>query len=63
MANARTDRPAHMLHHFVTSDQQLDAAKMGMWLFLATEIMLFGGMFVAYSCFRVWYPELFAQSS
>ena len=36
---------------------------MGMWLFLVTEILLFSGMFVAYTVYRVWHPEVFAQSS
>ncbi len=55
--------PAHLQHHFVSSEQQFDAAKMGMWLFLVTEILLFAGMFVAYTVYRVWYPEVFVQSS
>ena len=36
-------------HHFATKEQQFDTSKLGMWLFLATEIMLFGVLFVAYS--------------
>jgi len=36
---------------------------MGMWLFLITEILLFSGMFVAYAVYRIWHPEVFAQSS
>ncbi len=66
MANttaAKAERPAHLRHHFVSADQQFDASKMGMWLFLVSEILLFGGMFVAYTVFRVWYPEVFAHSS
>ncbi|CAN5492025.1 cytochrome c oxidase subunit 3 family protein [soil metagenome] len=55
--------PAHLQHHFVSSEQQFEAAKLGMWLFLVTEIMLFGGMFVAYAVFRAWYPELFSEAS
>lgn len=51
--------PPHLQHYFVSSEQQFDAAKMGMWLFLMTEILLFSGMFVAYAVFRVWYPETF----
>ena len=46
-------------HHFVSMDQQFDASKMGMWLFLVTEILLFSGMFVAYTVYRVWHPEVF----
>lgn len=55
--------PAHLQHHFVSSDQQFDAAKMGMWLFLVTEILLFAGMFVAYTVYRVWHPEVFAAGA
>jgi len=55
--------PPHLQHHFVSSEQQFDAAKMGMWLFLITEILLFSGMFVAYTVYRVWHPEVFAHVS
>ena len=50
-------------HYFVSPGQQFDAAKMGMWLFLVTEVLLFSGMFVAYAVFRNWYPEVFLTSS
>lgn len=50
-------------HHFIDADQQLDTAKMGMWIFLATEILFFGGLFAAYAIYRIWYPELFVQAS
>ena len=55
--------PAHLQHHFVSAEQQFDASKLGMWLFLSTEILLFGGMFVAYGIFRVQYPELYQEAS
>jgi cytochrome c oxidase subunit 3 len=45
--------------HFADSAQQADAAKLGMWLFLVTEILLFGGLFAAYAIYRAWYPEMF----
>jgi cytochrome c oxidase subunit 3 len=51
--------PPHLKHYFVSSEQQFDAAKLGMWLFLITEILLFSGMFVAYTVYRVWHPEVF----
>lgn len=57
------EHPAHLQHHFVSSEQQFDAAKMGMWLFLITEILLFSGMFVAYTVYRVWHPEVFDHSA
>jgi len=66
MANpeaVHVEHPAHLQHHFVSSDQQFDASKMGMWLFLVTEVLLFSGMFVAYTVYRVWYPEVFEHSA
>lgn len=50
-------------HHFATVEQQRDAASLGMWLFLATEIMFFGGMFCAYLIYRYWYFNEFAVGS
>ena len=54
------DHPAHLQHHFDTPVQQFDSAKLGMWLFLATEILLFGGLFVAYAIYRANHPEIFS---
>ena len=54
------DHPAHLQHHFDTPAQQFDSAKLGMWLFLATEILLFGGLFVAYAIYRANHPEIFS---
>ena len=50
-------------HHFVDAEQQRDAASLGMWLFLATEVMFFGGMFCAYLIYRYWYYNEFAAGS
>jgi len=52
-----------LLHHFVNAEQQRDAASLGMWLFLATEIMFFGGMFCAYLIYRYAYYNEFAAGS
>ena len=57
------DSPAHLEHHFVSSRQQFDSAKLGMWVFLITEVLLFSGMFVAYAVFRQWNPEAFVAAS
>ena len=43
--------------------QQRDAATLGMWTFLATEILFFGGMFLSYVIYRHSYPEAFAAAS
>jgi cytochrome c oxidase subunit 3 len=54
--------PAHQ-HHFETMEQQAEAATLGMWLFLVTEIMFFGGLFMAYLLYRIWYPVAWSEGS
>lgn len=54
--------PAHLAHHFTDSEQQLESAKLGMWVFLVTEVMLFGGIFCFYAIYRAWYPEMFMNA-
>jgi cytochrome c oxidase subunit 3 len=49
----------HLQHHFDTPDQQFDAGKLGIWLFLATEVLLFGGLFCTYAIYRANHPEVF----
>lgn len=51
--------PSYVAHHFDDAEQQFDSAKFGMWLFLATEVLLFGGLFCAYAIWRSNHPELF----
>lgn len=53
------EHPPYLAHHFDTPAQQQDAATLGMWLFLATEILLFGGLFCAYAVYRANHPEIF----
>jgi len=50
-------------HQFDDAEQQHDASSLGMWLFLAQEIMFFGGVFAAYILYRVLYPEGFVHGS
>jgi cytochrome c oxidase subunit III len=50
-------------HHFENMEQQREAGTLGMWVFLVTEIMFFGGMFFAYTLYRSQYPEAFASAS
>src|SRR5438270_13449217 len=49
-------------HHFESAFHEFDTSKFGMWLFLVTEILLFGGLFVAYTIFRGLYPDMFHQA-
>ena len=50
-------------HHFANDEQQKEASTVGMWVFLVTEIMFFGGMFLAYFAYRQAYPAAFASAS
>jgi cytochrome c oxidase subunit III len=50
-------------HHFENMEQQREAGTLGMWVFLVTEIMFFGGMFLAYTLYRSMYPAAFASAS
>jgi cytochrome c oxidase subunit 3 len=50
-------------HHFATSEQQMDADTLGMWTFLITEVLFFGGMFTAYAMYRNMYLDAFASTS
>ena len=61
-AHAQEHHPA-LQHHFDTMRQQKEAAVLGMWVFLLTEILFFGGLFVAYTVYRIWYFEAFAEAS
>ena len=53
----------HLRHHFATAEQQMDAATLGMWTFLITEVLFFGGMFASYAVYRNLYLGAFASTS
>jgi cytochrome c oxidase subunit 3 len=55
--------PSALQHHFENAEQQRDASTIGMWAFLLTEIMFFGGLFLAYFAYRQAYPLAFASAS
>ncbi len=57
------EHPPYLRHHFETVEQQREAVSFGMWLFLLTEIMFFGGLFMAYLLYRNWYYEAFVSAS
>ena len=71
MSNAVAHADAHghavhhpkLQHHFETMQQQKEASTLGMWLFLLTEVLFFGGLFFAYLLYRMWYFEAFAEAS
>lgn len=68
-AVAHAEAPGHaehhtaLQHHFATMQQQKEASTLGMWVFLLTEVLFFGGLFMAYLLYRTWYFEAFAEAS
>lgn len=58
-----TEMQQHPAHHFTSIEQQKEAATLGMWMFLLTEIMFFGGLFTGYAVYRFRYPTAFMAAS
>jgi cytochrome c oxidase subunit 3 len=58
MGSSAANSP-HLQHHFADLQQQRESAKLGMWIFLVTEILLFGGLFCFYAIYRAWNPDVF----
>jgi cytochrome c oxidase subunit III len=54
---------ARLAAQFVDMRQQHDVARLGMWVFLATEVLFFGGLILAYCVYRTSYPEGFAEAA
>jgi cytochrome c oxidase subunit 3 len=65
MSHAATETHSHpaLQHHFENMEQQREAGTLGMWVFLVTEIMFFGGMFLAYTLYRSEHGAAFASAS
>ena len=55
--------PGILGHHFSSLARQNEAMRLGMWLFLATEILLFAGLFTGYAVYRFEFPEAFKEAS
>jgi cytochrome c oxidase subunit 3 len=65
MSITASHHPHHpsLAHQFDDLGQQREAATLGMWVFLVTEVLFFGGLFLTYSVYRSAYPDAFAVSS
>jgi hypothetical protein len=72
LAHAETVEHAHhapeaaheaLAHHFDNLEQQREAGALGMWVFIAQEVMFFGGLFLAYLIYRMKYPTAFMAAS
>jgi len=57
------EAPRALHQHFDSLEQQHEAASLGMWVFLATEVLFFGGLFLTYLVYRFWYPQEFGEAS
>jgi cytochrome c oxidase subunit III len=65
MGNVHTSAGSNVrqhAHHFASAEDEFEAAKQGMWIFMVTEVLMLGGLFVAYAVFRGMYPEMFAEA-
>src|SRR5689334_7182934 len=62
MSPTEHQHPFPLAHHFATPEQQLESGKLGMWFFLATEILLFGGLFCAYAIYRSLHPGSYHEA-
>jgi len=56
-------RTGELYGQFENLDQQRESASLGMWVFLVTEVLFFGGMFMTYTLNRSQYPEVFGEAS
>jgi cytochrome c oxidase subunit 3 len=63
LAESHAAEHVGLQHHFDDMEQQREAGSLGMWVFLITEIMFFGGLFFAYALYRSKYPDAFAAAS
>jgi cytochrome c oxidase subunit 3 len=63
VADAHGDHPPFLAHHYDTPEQQYQSSKLGMWIFLGTEILMFGGLFCAYGIYRHNHPEVFLYAA
>jgi cytochrome c oxidase subunit III len=62
-ATEHHDHPGFVAHHFDDAAQQREAATLGMWAFLATEVLFFGGLFAGYAIYRFLYPAAWIEGS
>jgi cytochrome c oxidase subunit 3 len=57
------EHPAYLHHHFDDVEQQREVTSLGMWLFLCTEVMMFGGLFFSYTLYRLLYTPAWHAGS
>lgn len=60
--NETNPAPHHFGHHFESAEHEFSSAKQGMWLFMVTEVLMIGAIFVGYLLFRLRFPEAFHEA-
>lgn len=60
--NETNPAPHHYGHHFESNEHEFTTAKQGMWIFMVTEVLMIGAIFVGYLLFRGRYPEAFSAA-
>lgn len=61
MSTAKIDRRVQHSHHFDSMEQEHESGKQGVWLFMATELMMFGALFSGYAIYRAKFPEAWVE--
>src|SRR5690606_343831 len=61
MSTVKVDRRVDDSHHFESMEQEHESGKQGVWLFMATEMMMFGALCVGYFLYRGMYPEVWVE--
>ena len=56
-------RKVHVEHHYKDADHQYESAKQGLWVFMVSEILMFGGLIMAYGIFHTIFPSTFAEGA
>lgn len=62
MSDDHQNHPPYLAHHFKSMDQQTSAGKLGMWVFMAQELLFFSGLFCAYGYVRYMYPSMVQEA-
>src|SRR5512141_2803491 len=60
--HAHGHHPRFIQHHYDDAQHQFDSGKLGIWLFLAQEVLFFSALFVAYILYRVHHPEIYSYA-
>lgn len=63
MSTSRVIDGVNVQSHYRDVDHRFSTAKQGIWLFMVTEILMFGGLFVGYALFHMKYPQMFSEGA